>query len=111
MTLFFFTYILLQNISPQVAVDNISNTGLVGSLFILVLFLLIGILILFWRATKKQFDELGKRVEDAEKKADQAEKQLFDYIKTDRNILLEIIKNYTDTNDKLTVVLNKILIK
>lgn len=107
----FLIYIILQ-IDPSGAVENIShNYGLLGSLFVIVLALLLAALLYISRNTKKQIVDLNQRLDEAEADAKQARDDLLLYVKNDHNILLETLKRETDSRDLMRVVVEMLISK
>ena len=118
MITFIITYLLLQTqIDPTAAVENVgTNYGLLGSLFVIVLALLVGALIHIKKTSKQQFEYLNLRLDKAEKEAEEARDELkvsqqnhLNYIKDKNDFFADIIKNNTDSRDTYRLIIEKFL--
>ncbi|MCF6365276.1 MAG: hypothetical protein L3J35_03645 [Bacteroidales bacterium] len=114
------SFILLQSIiDPTEAVNSIStNYGLLGSMFILVLALLVFTFIYIRKDTKTQIQTLNDRLDAAEKEtlqsrneAKESRKEFMLYLQNKNDIFINIIKEYADSRDKSSLLMEKILLK
>ena len=101
----------LLQINPQVAVENISNSGLIGSFFILFIAMIIAVAVVFKKVMFKLFDKLNAERLEKDKEADKNRNEFVNYLTQKNDIMFEVIKNYSESNDKLRLVLERILTK
>jgi len=101
----------LLSINPQSAVENISNSGLIGSFFILFIAMIISVAVVFKKVMFKLFDKLNVERLEKDKEADKNRNEFVNYLTQKNDIMFEVIKNYSESNDKLRLVLERILTK
>ncbi|MCF6183832.1 MAG: hypothetical protein L3J56_04240 [Bacteroidales bacterium] len=109
--IFIVSIIILQTINPEVAVENIANASLIGSFFIIFIVLVITVGIVVKKAVFKFIDRLNTERLENNKEAEANRKAMLDYVMQKNDIFVEVIKNYSDSNDSLKTVLEKIIMK
>ena len=102
--------IVLQ-LNPQVAVENIANASLIGSFFIIFLVLVITGLIIIKRVVVTFVGKINDERIENNKEADKNRDAMLQYVMQKNDIFVEVIKNYSDSNDSLKVVLEKLIMK
>ncbi len=104
-------YLIILQINPQVAVDNVANTGLIGSFFIIFLALIVAIAIILKKTLLKFIEKMNEERIAKDKEADKNRENMLHYVMQKNDIFTEVIKNYSESNDSLKIVLEKILAK
>jgi predicted histidine transporter YuiF (NhaC family) len=114
----FLTYTLLQSlIDPAPAVQELSvNYGLLGTLFVITLALLVGAMIYIRNDFKKQTSYLNMRLDKAEtdakearENAEKSKTEFMMYLQNKNDFFAQIIKEYADSRDKSSMLMEKIL--
>jgi len=103
--------IFLLQINPQVAVENIANASLIGSFFIIFIVLVITVGVVVKKAVFKFIEKINNERIENNKEADKNREAMLNYVMQKNDIFVEVIKNYSDSNDSLKTVLEKIIMK
>ena len=102
---------IVAQIDPQIAVNNIANENIIGSFFIISLFVAITVAIVMKKIIMKLFEKMNEERLEKDKEADKQRQIFIDYLIQKNDVFVEVIKNYSDSNDALKMVLEKILMK
>jgi len=111
--------ILQTLIDPAPAVENLSlNYGLLGTLLVISLALLVGAMIYIRQDFKKQVSYLNMRLDKAENETETARRERLEisekymnYVQTKNDFFAQIIKEYAETRDKSSAVIERLLAK
>ena len=105
-----FLYIILDLINPSGAISELVNTGLLGSVVVL----LIWYVIHNDRKRDKErsdfIDAINKERIYKDKESNESDKQFIEYLQTNNVKLVEIIKKNTEASEKFSTLLNEFLI-
>jgi len=110
MILTILTSYILQ-IDPTEAVKTISTDSIWGALFILVTSLLVGTVIYVKKSTQKQINDLRTDIQSKEQENKGLRTEFVDYLKTQNQENINIIKTFTGSIDAFRLVTEKILIR